>query len=408
MFSIPHTFANEDESYITIPALKRFAKEKRNDDLKTTVDRPQLIEDIENYANQSEEKEEIVLDWLDQVLVEGIKEVQIKYLDDTFPISLLSDDAYVDNILTPVLADNNNRHLCGHYTEALRLYRYKIIPESDQGRRIQFYMGKLLCTFDKKKGSATTPYPIFVEIFIDKGLIVARAKSKAGMYKYMDSFVLEAATSTTAEKQMGDAIKYVCGLFSLETASHFESSERFKKQLYLMLERYTQTPQEIIDLMDEKTTEVNEMVDTIMKNICILPEAYRDDVQSNVLNMVEKYFSISYPDKKIFTRDRDAYPLKLNATDEEDSRVEQTAAMEDPLQSKAIFFDNKKMLQKSQSCDGVSFMFNRINTLYCTKQFRVKIIVYKDYCTLKFTEYTMEEDIIHVLFSLIGTAGVTE
>lgn len=408
MFSIPHTFANEDESYITIPALKRFAKEKRNDDLKTTVDRPQLIEDIENYANQSEEKEEIVLDWLDQVLVEGIKEVQIKYLDDTFPLDLLSDDAYVDGILTPVLVDNNNRHLCGHYTEALRLYRYEIISESDQGRRIQFYLGKLLCTFDKKKGSATTMYPIFVEIFIDKGLIVARAKSKSGMYKYMDSFVLEAATSTTAEKQMDNAIKYVCGLLSLETASHFESSERFKKQLYLMLERYTQTPQEIIDLMNAKTTEVNEMVDAMMNNICILPEAYRDDVQSNVLNMVEKYFSISYPDKKIFTRNRDAYPLKLNATDEEDSRVEQTAAMEDPLQSKAIFFDNKKMLQKSQSCDGVSFMFNRINTLYCTKQFRVKIMVFKDYCTLKFTEYTMEEDIIHVLFSLIGTAGVTE
>ena len=48
MFSIPYGFANEDESYITIPALRRFAKERRNDDLKTTVDRPQLIEDIEN------------------------------------------------------------------------------------------------------------------------------------------------------------------------------------------------------------------------------------------------------------------------------------------------------------------------------------------------------------------------
>lgn len=28
MFSIPHVFANEDESYITLPALKRFAKGK--------------------------------------------------------------------------------------------------------------------------------------------------------------------------------------------------------------------------------------------------------------------------------------------------------------------------------------------------------------------------------------------
>ncbi len=33
MFSIPHTFASEDENYITIPALRRFAKEKRKEDL---------------------------------------------------------------------------------------------------------------------------------------------------------------------------------------------------------------------------------------------------------------------------------------------------------------------------------------------------------------------------------------
>lgn len=86
MFSIPYTFASEDESYITIPALRRFAKEKREENFRISADRPQLIEDIENYANQSEEKKEEVLDWLDKVLVEGIKEIQIKYLDDTSPV----------------------------------------------------------------------------------------------------------------------------------------------------------------------------------------------------------------------------------------------------------------------------------------------------------------------------------
>lgn len=67
-----------------------------------------------------------------------------------------------------------------------------------------------------------------------------------------------------------------------------------------------------------------------MKNICSLSNIYREDIKSSVLNMIEKYFSISYPDKKIFTKDRDAYPLKLNATDEEDFTVEQTATMENP------------------------------------------------------------------------------
>lgn len=408
MFSIPYTFANDDERYITVPALRRFAKEKGKDVLKTTLDRTQLILDIEKYANQSEEKEEEVLDWLDQVLVEGIKDMQIKCLDDTFQVSQLKDDAYVEGILNPVLTNNNNRHLCGNYGEDLHLYKYEIVPKGAMGRRIKMYLGKLLSTYDRNKGSAHTPYPIFVEIFLDKGLIIARAKPKSGLYKYMKEFVLENAISTTAGKQMGYAIKYICSLFSIDTSSNFDSSEYFKNQLYLMLEKYTKTPKEIVNLMNDKMTVIEKMVNSLMKDICNLPDVYREDVKSNVLNMVEKYFSISFPDKKIFTKERDAYPLRLNATDEEESKVEQTAALEAPLQSKAIFFDNKKMLQKSQSCDGVSFMFNRINTLYCTRQFKVKIVIYNDFCTLKFTEYTMEEDIINVLFSLIGTTGVSE
>ena len=65
------------------------------------------------------------------------------------------------------------------------------------------------------------------------------------------------------------------------------------------------------------------------------------------------------------------------------------------------------MLQKRQACDGVTFMFAR-NEMYCSKQFKAKIVVNKDYCILKFTENTMEEDIIHVLFSLISTARNAE
>ena len=405
MFSIPYTFANEDESYITIPALKRFAREKKKEDLKTTLDRPQLIQDIENYANQSPEKEEEVLDWLDHVLIEGIKDVQIKLIDDeSFTTAFLNEDEYVEQIVEPLLVNVNNRHLNKGYSSDLSLFRYEISNEDEYGRRIRLYMGRLLCTFDKKHGAATVPYPIAVDVYCDMGIIVSRAKSKSGLYKYVDEFVLEQAIPTKSEKETATAIKWVCEKLAIGTKKSFEAETVFKSRLYYKLERYTQTPSEIIELINQKTSEIDGIVDSVMHQICNLKRAYEEDVRSNVLNMVEKYFSISYPDKQIFIKDREAYPLKLNATDEEDSKVEQTAALEEPLQSKAIFFDNKKMLQKSQACDGVTFMFARINTMYCSKQFKVKIVVNKDYCILKFTEYTMEEDIIHVLFSLIGTA----
>lgn len=409
MFSVPYTFANEDESYITIPALKRFAREKKNEDLKTTVDRPQLLQDIENYANQSPENEAEVLDWLDQVLVEGIKDVQIKLIDDeSFTTSFIDQDEFVEKVLEPLIVNKTNRHLNKGYTESLGVFRYEITNESVFGRRIRLYMGKLLCTFDKKHGAATVPYPIAVDVYCDAGIIVARAKSKSGLYKYEEDFVLEKATPTKSEKETAAAIKWVAEKLVLNTRKSFEAETVFKSQLYDMLEKYTKTPTEIINLMDAKKTEIDGVVETVMHQICNLWAAYREDVKSNVLNMVEKYFSISYPNKQIFIKDREAYPLKLNATDEEDSKVEQTAALEEPLQSKAIFFDNKKMLQKSRACDGVTFMFARLNTMYCSRQFKVKIVVNKDYCMLKFTEYTMEEDIIHVLFSLIGTTGLAE
>lgn len=409
MFSVPYTFANEDESYITIPALKRFAREKKNEDLKTTVDRPQLLQDIENYANQSPENEAEVLDWLDQVLVEGIKDVQIKLIDDeSFTTSFIDQDEFVEKVLEPLIVNKTNRHLNKGYTESLGVFRYEITNESVFGRKIRLYMGKLLCTFDKKHGAATVPYPIAVDVYCDAGIIVARAKSKSGLYKYEEDFVLEKATPTKSEKETAAAIKWVAEKLVLNTRKSFEAETVFKSRLYDMLEKYTKTPTEIINLMDAKKTEIDGVVETVMHQICNLRAAYREDVKSNVLNMVEKYFSISYPNKQIFIKDREAYPLKLNATDEEDSKVEQTAALEEPLQSKAIFFDNKKMLQKSRACDGVAFMFARLNTMYCSRQFKVKIVVNKDYCMLKFTEYTMEEDIIHVLFSLIGTTGLAE
>lgn len=409
MFSVPYTFANEDESYITVPALKRFAREKKKEDLKTTVDRPQLIQDIENYANQSPEKEEEVLDWLDQVLVEGIKDVQIKLIDDeSFTASFINQDEFVEKVLEPLILNKTNRHLNKGYTASLGVFRYEITNESVFGRRIRLYMGKLLCTFDKKHGAATVPYPIAVDVYCDAGIIVSRAKSKSGLYKYEEDFVLEKATPTKSEKETASAIKWVAEKLVLDTRKSFEAETVFKSQLYNMLEKYTKTPTEIIDLMNAKKTEIDGVVEAVMHQICNLRTAYREDVKSNVLNMVEKYFSISYPNKQIFIKDREAYPLKLNATDEEDSKVEQTAALEEPLQSKAIFFDNKKMLQKSRACDGVTFMFARLNTMYCSRQFKVKVVVNKDYCMLKFTEYTMEEDIIHVLFSLIGATGLAE
>lgn len=403
MRTIPEAFSDESESYITLPALKKFAREKRKEDLKTTVSRPEIIADINSYADLSETNREQVREWLDLVLREGIKDVYVKGLDlDAEQLKTLHDEEYIKGKLDGLLSNPDCTHLNNVYSEELQYFRYNVFNHEEYGVVISFYLGKLIDIYDKKSGAQSCPYPIFVDIYVDKGIILGRAKPKSGMYKYMKDFLLDAAYTTNAEKEILSAIKNVLSVFEIGTKKARDVYDIFRGMLYRLLDKYAETPKEILQLMAEKVNEANVVKQLFMKDICNLSPSYETDVMSDIDNMIEKYFSISYPDKSIFTADRIGYPLKIMATDDEESKLEQTAANETPLQSKAVFFDNKKLLQKSQMCDGVWFRFQRLSPIYSGKAFNVRFAIKKDYCYLKFTEYTMEEDIVNVLFSFIN------
>lgn len=400
MKTIPDCFADEREGYITLPVLKKFAKEQK-ENLRTTVNRPEMIADLNSFAEKTVNNKAIVLSWLDTVLKEGIKDVYIKKLDLTEEqILYLHSDKKLLSDLEEQLYNTECRHFLNLYAKELRCYRYEV-EETENGRVITLYLGKLVCFHDKKIGTRSTPYPLVVELYVDKEIIVGRGKSKSNMYVYAEPFILETADTTATEKEIFDAMKHVLNIFGISTKKGNVVTEKFRGMLYNMLDRYTKTPDEIIALMTEKTPEIDGIKDLIINRICGLGIQYNKDVLADVTNMIEKYFSISYPNKNIFTANRDAYPLRISATDDEESKLDQKAVNEDPLQSKAVFFDNKKLLQKSQLCDGVWFRFFRLSPVYCGKAFNIKISVKKDYCCIKFTEYTMEEDIKHVLFSFI-------
>lgn len=401
MSIIPEAFSAENEGYITLSAFRKFASEKKEFHLSTTVSRPEMVEDINKFAESSEENRKIVLTWVDAVLKEGIKDVYIKKLElNSEKFHKLYDDINIRNLLESIIINTNCRYLSNCYSGELSCYRYEIENTID-GRVIKIYLGKLISFYDKNNGTRSNPYPIFVDIYVDKGIIVGRGKSKSNMYKYLEPFILDSAYTTTTEKEVLGAIKYILKFFGITTKKGNVVAEEFKGMLYNMLQKYTQTPKEIVQLIENKKAKIMEMRDLFAKEICELSPRYYEDVLSDITNMVEKYFSVSYSDKSIFTANRDAYPLRISATDDEESKLEQKAANEDPLQSKAVFFDNKKLLQKSQLCDGVWFRFIRQSPKYFGKAFNVRISTKNDYCFIKFTEFTTEEDIRHVLFSLI-------
>lgn len=406
MFAWNDTFYKESTNYFTLLPLQLFAKKNQNRYLSPALSRTGLLQAIQKYANESADNEEIVNSWIDDTMKEGRREVYIEeYDNDFFTQEHLRDDEYVRTELNNKLLNRDNQHIIGNvYTEHFELVKYTI-NKTDFGRVITLFMCKLIyCTEDnrKEKNLSAQIYPVVVEIFVDKGYIVTSVKTKANLFLYnSETQNITDLETTTSEKQAYTAKNAVLEMLKINPATE-NNLDRLKTQLYFLLEACTQTPDEIKQLLNANDDKIINITNVVMNEICQLDNCYEQDVRWDIQNMIEKYFSMTYPDKSIFTKNRIAYPIKLDAIDQQASRVQQISSLEQPLQSKDIFFDNKKMLQKNKKCENVKFSFERKSSLYCNDRFNVFISVNRKYGLIKFAEYTVREDIDNVLHSIIG------
>lgn len=406
MFKWNATFSSETTNYFTCLPLQLFAKRNQNAYLRPNMGRKELLNAIALFANQNPINEEIVNNWVDETMKEGRREVYIEEYDDNpFIKANLDSNNFVNGKLNKAILNVNNQHIAGnHYSEAFSLVKYQI-SSGQFGRVITLFFCKLIyCTEDNKKEKSVTKqlYPVVVDVYVEKGYAVTSIKTKSNMFQFnKDTQVITDLQTTTSEKQALIARNMALKLLEINPVSN-SNINRLKTQLYYLVDSCTQTPDEIKELLDANQKNIYEIADAVVAEICNLSEEYKQDVLWDVQNMVEKYFSMTYPDKRIFTKNRVAYPLKLDATDQQESKVQQTSGFEEPLQSKDIFFDNKKMLQKNKKCDNVKFSYERLNSLYCPDRYTVQITVNRKCCVIKFSEYTVKEDIDNVLRSIIG------
>lgn len=108
--------------------------------------------------------------------------------------------------------------------------------------------------------------------------------------------------------------------------------------------------------------------------------------------------------KNLLKKGKAAYPTRLSATDEEETKVETTAARGDPLQTKAAFFDSKKILYNQQSCEGLTLMWKRKSQGFFNEEYiPVKIKVgTSGECVISFRKYTAKEDIDDVIWTIVN------
>lgn len=400
MFKLPATFQEGNEDYIVVNAVKKFIKCRPNIKCKLGDSRQTLLNAVSNYANGSAEAEEDTLQWIDAVVKEGIKDLYIKELSDESIEYVKKVDAIFEAI-EPELKRIKVNHLCNNaYSDSMQLVRFQV--EESEYPIYTFYLCQCVFIYDGNGEAKTRWYPICIDIYPESGLIVGRGKPRQNMYKYDKGGIdLTKLEKVTPEYRIQRGMQYVLELLNISCKNTLEVNGKFKKCLYKLLESYTYTPPEIVELIKNNSEKIESIISTIENDICI--GSNKSDIESDILNLVEKYFSINYEDKSIFTKGRDAYPLRISATDEEESKVDQKSAREHPLQSKAIFFDNKKMMQKNKMCDGIVFKFRRINKTYFGEEFKVRISVKNNYCHIKFFEYTEEVDIQNVLQLFINS-----
>jgi hypothetical protein len=402
MYDIADSFKNENEDYITIPVLREFIKE--NSICKISQGRPELMNEVISFANQSEHNAELVSSWVDLVIKAGIKDIYVARHCLSEATGALFNGDGLEPYLNTLLMPATSHHITGNkYNADLSFVKYENQATISGNKLVMFFCRKLW-VYDKYSHVAKgIDYPIVCELYYETGWICISSKPKSNIYNYSDDpFILETASSTTIEKQIFEVVRWVEDKFEFEQTDKRIEIESLKNRLFNLLRQYAYTPAVIKETIDKKSDSINSIDDQIMA-ACNLPVTSQNDVDEDVRNTIEKYLSINWPDKDVFIRDRDAYPIKLSATDEEESKIEQTAAETSPLQSRAVFFDNKKMLYKSEKCDGVSFQWKRINhSWYWSKDFHVKITInMKAYALFKFTDFTAEEDINNVIFSII-------
>lgn len=406
MFRWNNTFYSDSTNYFTLLPLQLFARSRQNAYLRPNLDRKSLLHAIQRYANESVQNEEDVNSWIDNTMKEGRREIYLEEYDSN-PITqaFLKSDESVHEALKPHLLNVENQHISGNvYGRDFQLVKYSI-ENGSFGRVITLFLCKLIyCTEENKKEKNLTAqvFPVVVELFVDKEYIMTSVKTKANLFLYNpDTRDVTNLDTTSCDRQALNAKQAALRMLQINDVMQ-NNIERLKTQLFNLLNACTQTPDEIEALLNENAEKMEKIATMVQDDICNLEPGLMQDVKWDIRNMIEKYFSMTYPDKRIFIKNRIAYPIKLDATDQQRSKVQQTSGFEEPLQSKDIFFDNKKMLQKNRQCDSVKFSFERLNSLYCDDRFNVQITVNRKYCIVKFSEYTVKEDIDNVLHSIIG------
>lgn len=390
------------DNYLQNPIMRRFLKEKN---IEFVENRAEYIKALEAYSNVNPEQENELKEWLLKIVKEGSKEFcyrRILGINENHRDPVLVEATirrnYPDCPMQNVLEYRN--------TQDRTLTEYKIFTNDDgEVVKIDFTFSKLMLYGDAGKLGDVTVFPVFIEVYLDAGMIVSRAKAKSTIYQYDENNrMLFSDFRVPTMDYAVLAIDEIIGIFGFET----ENNKKIVKQqnsemLYRLYREYSFTPKDVNEKVEQMAGINRSYVDKVFGDLGLDPRN-KERALLDMEILIEKYISINGNNEDLFKNDRNAYLTKVSADDEiELTKIDTTSDKTVPLQCTEAFFDSKKSVVKGKKCNKLNLIFKRVNNMYLkSNPLVVQFGTNKDYGYFKTIQYAEEADIQHVLQAIFN------
>nr|DAX05490.1 MAG TPA: hypothetical protein [Bacteriophage sp.] len=385
------------DNYLQNPIMRRFLKEKR---LEFVENRADYIKALEEYSDVNTVQENEIKEWLLKIVKEGSKEfcyrkiggINEKHRDPTL-VEAIIKSKYPNCPMQNILEYRN--------TKDRTLIEYKIhVNINGEVEKVDFTFSKLMLYGEVGKLGDETVFPIFVELYLNAGMIVSRAKAKSTIYEYDEkNKMLFSEYRVPTMDYAVSIIDEIIDAFGFETEINPKMVKKQNSEmLYKLYQAYSFTP-ENVDKKVEQMVRINQLyVDKIFEELTLDPRN-KERALLDLKILVEKYISINGDNENLFKNDRNAYLIKVSADDEiELTKIDTTSDKTVPLQCTEAFFDSKKSVVKSKKCNKLNLIFKRDNDMYLkSNPLVVQFGTNKNYGYFKTIQYAEEADIQHVL-----------
>ena len=374
---INNTFV--EDSYIQLPNLKDLCKENG---IKFELNKRDFVNAVEKFGSENTENKTIVLKWAFETIKAGTKDLcyrKIYRIDKKHKnfdsMKKIINDAYPNCPQESLFKYQNTKN-----TELINFEIYT--NGSGEIDKISFIFSGLVFEGERNtEANKSVVYPIFVDLYMKEGFIVTRQKPKSKIYAITESNLLLSEnhidTTKHATRIMDELMKNLEFNYDLK---NLDAKNKVYQMQFKLYEKYTVTPNEILDQIELLNKDINEFVKNIFDYLDLSFTQYENAIQ-DLLIFAEKYIAISGDNEEYFKKNNEAYLIKVVSDDELDkTKVDTSSSALYPLQCTEAFYDSKKAIIKSKQCDKLNLCFKRKNK----KHFHEESIVFQFLCNSNF------------------------